>query len=93
MLRQGAQALSATIISPAGARFEMASAKPASSTENQNEGIRKLIVRLPEKVKDLRLVIMMEPEKTEGPGPKVEPLAQWLAVPNAKFQIPSSRRK
>jgi hypothetical protein len=50
----------AEIRSPAAAVFETASAAPPPP-QNQNEGARKLVVRLPEKISSTRIVVVLRP--------------------------------
>lgn len=77
ILKQGAESVRARIIEPAGAKFEVVSAQPATPDENQNRGVRKLVIRLAEKTKDLRLVVVIETgTKTNTISP--EPLARWI---------------
>jgi hypothetical protein len=79
-LRIGSQTLQARILSPAGAKFDVVSTQPPPP-QNQNEGTRKLVVRLPGKTVDVRLVVALIPLKGAGAGSTVKwkdrPLAQW----------------
>lgn len=75
-LTQGVETVYATIISPANAKFESAVAKPPQPEENQNRGINKLIVRLPEKLTDARLAVLLQPG-AKSKASNLEPLAQW----------------
>lgn len=77
-LKIGANVVRARLLAPVGARFEIVPAKPANSAENQNEGIKKLLVRLPEKTKDARIVVVLDPTDGKKSLPKPEPLAKWL---------------
>ncbi len=79
-LRQGAETVQAKIVAPAGATFEAASAKPSTPYENQNEGIHKLIARLPEKTKQARIAIVIETNKGNTKPLKAEPLAEWIST-------------
>jgi hypothetical protein len=79
-LRQGNWSLRASIVAPQNAVFEIVSTTPPPP-QNPNTGTRKLVVRLPEKVTDLRLVVSLTPQ---GPasGARVyswrdRPLAEW----------------
>lgn len=78
-LRINNASLRAHILTPAGARFETAPAKPATAAENQNQGINKLIVRLPAQIKETRLAVLFDPTDGKKSLPKVEPLAKWRA--------------
>jgi hypothetical protein len=70
----------ARIIAPAGATFEVASARPSTPDENQNAGIHKLLVRLPDKTRQARIAIVID-STTGGAKPlKAEPLAEWVAT-------------
>jgi hypothetical protein len=69
-LRKGAWTLSAEIQSPQDAVFGVVSTTPPLP-QAQNEGTRKLVVRLPEKVTDLRLVVALTPHQTGRPASKV----------------------
>ena len=64
------QALSAEILSPEGAVFEIVSTTPPPP-QAQNEGTRKLAVRLPDKVTDLRLAVALVPHQKGRPAPRV----------------------
>jgi len=79
-LRIGKQAVTAQILSPAGAKFDVVSTQPPEP-EAQNKGTRKLVVRLPEKVTELRLVVALTPHKAGEAAPalawKDRPLARW----------------
>jgi len=58
-LRKNGKTLKATIDSPANGVFEIVSTTPPEP-QNQNAGTRKLVVRLPEKVKDVTLRVSFE---------------------------------
>jgi hypothetical protein len=59
-LRKGGQSLTVRVLQPAGARFEVESTQPPPP-QNPNAGTRRLIVRLPEKVEKVRLVVELTP--------------------------------
>ncbi|MBW3624759.1 MAG: heparinase II/III family protein [Armatimonadetes bacterium] len=72
--------LQATILEPEGAVFKAESAAPPAP-QNQNEGVRKLVVRLPEKVKSARVAVLFTPMKAGGKKESevmVTPLAEWV---------------
>jgi len=73
-------ALSARVLSPPGAIFDLVSTA-APPPQNPNRGTRKLVVRLPEKVTELRLVVALTPHRDREPAPRLEwkdrPLAEW----------------
>ncbi len=69
-LRERNQALSAEILSPEGAVFEIVSTTPPPP-QAQNEGTRKLVVRLPDKVTGLRLAVALTPHRKGRPAPRV----------------------
>ena len=59
-LRKGGQSLTVRALQPAGARFEVESTQPPPP-QNPNAGTRRLILRLPEKVEKVRLVVELTP--------------------------------
>ncbi len=73
-------AVTARILSPAGAKFEVMSTEPPPR-ERPNPGTRKLVVRLPGKTASVRIVVAMTPHRSGAPAQKLEwkdrPLAQW----------------
>jgi hypothetical protein len=68
--------LGAEILEPAGAVFEVAGANPPPPQAQQAD-VRKLVVRLPEKVKDVRIVVRLMVEGAKAESPEVRPLAEW----------------
>ncbi len=78
-LQQDAETVQAKIITPAGARFEVASAAPSRPDENQNAGIHKLLARLPAKTTQARIAIVIETNKSSTKPFTVTPLAEWVA--------------
>ena len=68
--------LGAEILEPAGAVFEVAGANPPPP-EAQQPDVRKLVVRLPEKVKEVRFVVRLMVEGVGAESPEVRPLAEW----------------
>jgi hypothetical protein len=84
VLKATGQALSAQVLEPRGAVFEVAAAKGTAAGEAQQPGVRKLIVRLAAGAGATRLAVEFAPgEKPAAPtrpGPKapaLEPLARW----------------
>ncbi len=69
-LRKTGWVLSARILSPAGAVFGIESTTPPLP-QRQNEGTRKLVVRLPDKVESLELVVSLTPHRASEPAPKI----------------------
>lgn len=69
-LKKGAWTLSAEIVSPRHAVFDVVSTA-APAPQAQNAGTRKLVVRLGGKVTDLELNVALIPHKTGEPRPKV----------------------
>jgi hypothetical protein len=67
-LRKGGWTLSAEIRSPEEATFDVVSTAPPAP-QAQNEGTRKLVVRLPEKVTRLALEVWLTPHRTGQPKP------------------------
>jgi hypothetical protein len=59
-LRKAGQAVAAEILSPATARFETVPTTPPPP-QNQNEGTRKLVVRLPGKVDNVDVIVSLTP--------------------------------
>ena len=57
-LTQGGKSLSARILSPEGATFDVIGASPARP-QNPNKGVSNLIVTLPEKVTTARIVVLL----------------------------------
>lgn len=62
--------LSAEILSPSNATFALAATTPPKP-QAQNDGTRKLIVRLPAKVSSLDLKVLLVPHRTGQPKPEV----------------------
>jgi hypothetical protein len=70
--------LRAKIIEPVDATFVVESAE-RSKPENPNTGMRKLMVRLPERSGTTRLVVLFTPyrDTVAGYQPTIRPLAEW----------------
>ena len=78
VLEQKGKRLHLAILSPNGAEFDTVPANPAPP-ERQQPGATKLVVRLPEKTRSVRLVLSATPE---GAGPAADagplkPLREW----------------
>jgi hypothetical protein len=71
--------LVARILEPAGAHFAVLPASPPPP-QAQNQGIVKLVVRLPGRVPGAHIAVVLSPSRdgtTSGPTPAVIPLAAW----------------
>ena len=75
-LKKSGWTLSAQILSPAGAVFDVASSAGPEG-QNPNTGTRKLVVQLPEKVTHLHLVVALTPH----PDAEVVPQLTWKDRP------------
>ena len=77
VLRHGEETLHATILSPAGARFE---AIPASAPKPQAQqpDVQNLTVRLSGKAKQVRIVVLLTPGNESGTA-AIAPLSEWIA--------------
>jgi hypothetical protein len=79
-LRKGDWMLSVRALSPPGAAFDVVSTTPPPP-QNPNTGTRKLVVRLPGKVQELRLVVALTPHRAGQPAPvlswKGRSLKEW----------------
>jgi hypothetical protein len=69
-LRKDNWVLAAEIITPRHALFDIESTH-VPPPQNPNNGTRKLIVRLAEKVTDLELNVLLTPYKAGQPKPKI----------------------
>jgi hypothetical protein len=76
-LRQKGKTLKAFILQPQGARFEVESADPGPP-QARNEGVSKLVVRLPAAAGSLRLAVVLTPDG-EAPALPVSALAEWVS--------------
>lgn len=81
ILTRSGKTLSAEIIEPAGAKFEIVSTAPPTKAEKQNKGTRMLATTVkPGKSKLVRIVILLKPvgEKwKDTPRPTILPLNMW----------------
>jgi len=81
-LTQGTDRLRATLLEPKGATFETASATPPKP-QAQNEGITRLLVRLPG-ISRTRLAVLLAPYRGPAPAasaPRAAPLETWGSQP------------
>lgn len=81
ILSQGGARLTARILAPAGAQFEILPAGPLPVSPNPpeqavNKGVQKLAIRLPA-VRDLRLAVLFTPDGDPAPPPELSPLSEW----------------
>jgi hypothetical protein len=80
-LRRGDARLLARILEPSGAKFDIVSANPPPP-QRQQPNVKKLVVRLPEKVEDLRLAVLLSPYRESEPEPRYTPhllaVGKWL---------------
>ena len=80
-LIQGGKKMIATLVSPAGATFDIMAATPLPTSpqpkeNNPNEGIRKLSVHMPA-AGNARIVVVFHPEKGSARNGFTQPLAKW----------------
>lgn len=75
-LTQGSAKLEVRIVEPAEARFEVVSANPPPP-QKQQPGVKNLSVRLPAKLSQARIVVLMTPGGGAGEPVAVEPLEKW----------------
>jgi hypothetical protein len=97
-LTSGGKKLTARILGPSNARFDIAPADPEPA-EKPNPPIRhgarlkeKLTVRLPEKVKDLQLVVLLAPEG-EAPAAERPTFSDRPHVNRQPVLVPTTRPK
>jgi len=76
-LTQGQVLLEARILSPPHATFAVVSANPPLPQAQQPQ-VSNLTIRLPEPVRQLRLVVLLTPRGTALPVPALEPLDTWV---------------
>jgi len=75
-LTQGDRSFTARILSPEGAQFATASADPGPP-QARNEGITKLVVRLPQSTGAVRLAVLLSPDPLSR-APALSPLKEWV---------------
>jgi hypothetical protein len=74
-----AASMRAKILSPAGAHFEVIDANPAPPQKPAPK-TKDLMIHLPEKVKEVRIVVVISPVGDEVPEKPVRPLNEWGKV-------------
>jgi len=80
-LSQGNSRLLACIIEPKGAKFETLSANPPKP-QRQQPDVTNLVVKLPQKVKSARFVVLLTPYRGDNPPacrPRIAHLEDWAA--------------
>jgi hypothetical protein len=83
VLEQGGKKMMARVVSPEGARFEVAESDRPPGVEStvptgrERKTGEKLVVRMPDKVKDVTLVVELVPDGARVGGAEVVPLARW----------------
>ncbi|MBC8102343.1 MAG: heparinase II/III family protein [Cytophagales bacterium] len=83
-LIQNGKTMTARILSPEGARFTNESAAPPpinggeGSQQNPNKGITRLVVRLPGKVMEARVAVLLAPPADAFKPVSLTPLADWI---------------
>jgi len=75
-LEQKGKTLYLAILEPKGAVFEVTGANPPPP-EKQQPDVRKLLVRLPEKVKSVRIVVLVSTTGATVVPPQIEALKAW----------------
>lgn len=75
-LTRSGKTLTAHILSPKDARFEVAKTDPGPG-ENPNTGVSRLMVRLPAKITSARVVVLLSPGSPVSDLPPVTPLSEW----------------
>lgn len=75
-LQKDGKRLRARILAPANAHFEWKAAA-APAPQRQQPDIGKLVVRLPEAVRSLRLAVLLSPGEAAAIQPAILPLAEW----------------
>jgi hypothetical protein len=78
-LAQGKAKLEARILSPTGARFEIISTN-APEPQAQQPDVHNLTVRLPKKMSQVRIAVLLSPPDKEAANPTLEPLREWIAM-------------
>src|SRR5205807_2020726 len=84
-LSQAGKTMAVKILSPAEAKFEIAAADPEPTVKaNPPQGrhpslnTKKLIVKPPEKVTELRLIVLLTPKDEVAARVNIEPLQEWM---------------
>jgi hypothetical protein len=75
-LTLGGKELTAKLLSPADAKFDVIGASPPKP-QAQNKGVSNLIVTLPEKVTSTRIIVVLAAKETAEKAGEVPPLDAW----------------
>lgn len=78
-LAQGGATLTARLLAPTGATFSVEEVVPPPP-QTPAPGVRRLMVRLPERVTDARIVVLFVPGADAGDSPDLVPLDGWEAA-------------
>ncbi len=78
-LTLGGETLEAKILSPANARFSSILSQ-GEPPQKQTPDAHNLVIRLPSKVKQTRIVVQLLPAGSEKTVYKMEPLEKWIAA-------------
>jgi len=79
VLKLKGKELTARLLSPQGAGFTVESAQQ-EPPQHKNEGVRRLMVRLPQADGETRVVVLLSPQWKDGKTvetAEIEPLANW----------------
>ncbi|MEX0350796.1 MAG: heparinase II/III family protein [Paracoccaceae bacterium] len=101
VLKQGGQEMTARILSPAGARFELSSANPCDTAydadcalQNPNTGVQRLMITVPAQTQGPRRIAVLflsDPAQSEHHASQLRPLDEWrLAATLAKPSLQDS---
>ncbi len=77
-LSQGGKELSAQILSPAEARFDVVAVHPPPP-QKQQDNLSNLIIRMPRSRGPVRIAVLLTPGDAPAPAPRLTPLKQWSA--------------
>jgi len=80
VLERDGKRLYGRVLSPQGARFDTVSANPPKPQRQQPDAM-KLVVRLPEKVRQVRLAVAFSPDAKALGRVEVQPLKAWATSP------------
>ncbi|QYY35076.1 heparinase II/III family protein [Ruficoccus sp. ZRK36] len=69
--------LTARIVEPANATFDILSATPPTKQEHQNSGYRVLTATVPASTRDMTLAVLLVPGGGDGEEPEILPLEDW----------------
>jgi hypothetical protein len=76
-LTLGQAKLEARLLSPEGAQFAVASANPPAPQAQQPD-VRTLVVRLPQRTRQVRLAVLLTPGAERSSAPALVPLDAWI---------------